>query len=45
MKKADGKGWSYATDEEENARLLEAQKTKVDPRFAGLANFFEEKEE
>ena len=45
MKRVDGKGWSYATDEEYNARLQEDQKSKVDPRLAGLANFFDEKDE
>ena len=45
MMKAEGKGWSYATDEEYNTRLHEEQKTKVDPRLAGLAQFFKEKDE
>ena len=45
MKQADGKGWSYATDEEYNARLQEEKETKVDPRLAGLAMFFDKKDE
>ncbi|MCZ2258887.1 YceD family protein [Sporosarcina sp. G11-34] len=45
MTEAKGKGWSYATDEEYNARLQAEQETKVDPRFAGLAKLFEEKDE
>ncbi len=45
MKKAEGKGWSYATDEEYDARLREEQETKVDPRLAGLATFFDKKDE
>ena len=45
MKQAEGKGWSYTTDEEYNARLREELETKVDPRLAGLAKFFESKDE
>ncbi|WP_438316866.1 YceD family protein [Sporosarcina sp. FA9] len=45
MKQADGKGWLYVTEEEHNARLQEEQKTKVDPRLAGLANFFDKQDE
>ncbi|MBE1553572.1 YceD family protein [Sporosarcina limicola] len=45
MKQAEGKGWSYATDEEYNARLREERETTVDPRLADLAKFFESKDE
>ena len=45
VKTVEGKGWSYATDEEYNARLQEERETKVDPRLAGLANLFEKKDE
>ena len=45
VKTAEGKGWSYATDEEYNARLQKERETKVDPRLAGLANLFEKKDE
>jgi uncharacterized protein len=45
VKTAEGKGWSYATDEAYNARLQEERETKVDPRLAGLANLFEKKDE
>ncbi|GKV64294.1 MULTISPECIES: YceD family protein [Sporosarcina] len=41
VREMEGKGWSYTTDEElETLRLQEAEE-KVDPRLAGLANFFE----
>nr|WP_285853241.1 YceD family protein [Sporosarcina luteola] len=39
MKSAEGKGWSYTTNEEHEERLRE-EKKKVDPRLAGLADFF-----
>ncbi len=45
MEQAEGKGWSYTTDEAYNIRLREEKETKVDPRFADLANFFESKDE
>lgn len=45
MQEAEGKGWSYATDEVYNARLRKELETKVDPRFAGLAKLFESKDE
>ncbi|MHA6258603.1 YceD family protein [Sporosarcina sp. CAU 1771] len=45
MKVAEGKGWSFATNEEYNARLQAEKETKVDPRFAGLAKLFDEKDE
>ncbi|CAM3087355.1 YceD family protein [Filibacter tadaridae] len=45
MVQAEGKGWSYTTDEEYNARLREELETKVDPRLADLAKFFESKDE
>ncbi|WP_153731192.1 YceD family protein [Sporosarcina obsidiansis] len=38
---AEGKGWSYTTDEELEAQRTEEAEEKVDPRLAGLANFFE----
>lgn len=41
MKHAEGKGWSYSTDEEYNATLRKEMETKVDPRLAGLAKLFE----
>ena len=44
MNTAEGKGWSFATDEEYNARLQD-EETKVDPRLAGLANLFDKKDE
>lgn len=44
MRKAEGKGWSYTTDEEYNAKLREDLETKVDPRLANLAKFFESKD-
>jgi uncharacterized protein len=40
LKKVDGKGWSFTTTEEYAAE----QKAKVDPRLAGLANFFDKDE-
>lgn len=40
MQQVEGKGWSYMTDEELEAQRLEAKK-QVDPRLAGLANFFD----
>ena len=45
MKQAKGQGWSYTTDEEYNAKLREEMATKVDPRLADLAKFFESKDE
>ena len=45
MQQAEGKGWSYTTDEEYNARLQKELETKVDPRLADLAKFFESKDE
>ncbi len=45
MQEAEGKGWSYATDEVYNARLRKELETKVDPRLADLAKFFESKDE
>lgn len=45
MKQTEGKGWSYSTDDEHQARLLEEQENKVDPRLADLAKFFESKDE
>ena len=44
-KELNGKGWSFTTDEAYEARLQEEKATKVDPRFAGLANLFDKKEE
>ncbi|WP_075528517.1 YceD family protein [Sporosarcina ureilytica] len=44
MKKVDGKGWSYTTDEAYSAHLEES-KPKVDPRLASLADFFDKKDE
>lgn len=41
MTSAEGKGWSYTTDEEYEALQLEEKKKKVDPRLAGLAGFFD----
>ena len=41
MTSAEGKGWSYTTDEEYEALQLEEKKKKVDPRLAGLAEFFD----
>ncbi|ARK25677.1 metal-binding protein [Sporosarcina sp. P37] len=40
MQQVEGKGWSYTTDEELEAQRQDAEE-KVDPRLAGLANFFE----
>jgi len=40
MTSAEGKGWSYTTDEEYEERLREDKEKKVDPRLAGLADFF-----
>ena len=40
MQQVEGKGWSYMTDEELEAQRQEA-KQQVDPRLAGLANFFD----
>jgi len=40
MRSAEGKGWSYTTDDEYEARLNEEKEKKVDPRLAGLAEFF-----
>ena len=45
MQEAEGKGWSFTTDEVYNARLREELETKVDPRLADLAKFFESKDE
>lgn len=45
MTEAKGQGWSYTTDEAYNAKLREDMATKVDPRLAGLAKFFESKDE
>lgn len=45
MVEAEGKGWSYTTDEKYNIRLQEEKDTKVDSRLAGLAKFFETKDE
>ncbi len=45
MQQVEGKGWSYTTDEEYNARLQKELETKVDPRLADLAKFFESKDE
>lgn len=44
LQKASGKGWSYATDEEYYAKLRKEQETKIDPRLADLAKFFETKD-
>lgn len=41
MTHAKGKGWSYSTDEEYNAKLRKDMETKVDPRLAVLAKLFE----
>ncbi|MDW0111882.1 MULTISPECIES: YceD family protein [Sporosarcina] len=41
MKSAEGKGWSYTTDEEYDAQQREGKENKVDPRLAGLAGFFD----
>lgn len=40
MLSAEGKGWSYTTNEEHEERLREEKEKKVDPRLAGLADFF-----
>jgi uncharacterized protein len=40
MTGAEGKGWSYTTDEEYEERLREEKEKNVDPRLAGLADFF-----
>ncbi|MDW0115833.1 YceD family protein [Sporosarcina thermotolerans] len=40
MKRAEGKGWSYTTEDEYDAQLNEEKENKVDPRLAGLAEFF-----
>lgn len=45
MRHAEGKGWSYATEEAYNAQIEEEKGTKVDPRLAGLANFYDKKDE
>lgn len=45
MKQAEGKGWSYTTDEELEAKRLEESEGKVDPRLADLAKFFESDKE
>lgn len=45
MKKVEGKDWSYTTEEAYNVRLQEERDTTVDPRLAGLANFFDKKDE
>ena len=44
INEAEGKDWSFATEETYNARLQQAE-PKVDPRLAGLANFFDKKDE
>ena len=44
MNEAEGKDWSFATEETYNARLQQ-EKPKVDPRLADLANFFDKKDE
>ncbi|MFD1204047.1 YceD family protein [Sporosarcina contaminans] len=44
MTKAEGKGWSYTTDEEYNAQQQEKGQ-KVDPRLSKLANFFDSDKE
>lgn len=41
MTSAEGKGWSYTTDEEYEALQREEKEKKVDPRLAGLAGFFD----
>ncbi|GKV55693.1 hypothetical protein NCCP2222_16400 [Sporosarcina sp. NCCP-2222] len=41
MKAAEGKGWSYTTDEQYNEQLQKEKESKVDPRLAGLAKFFD----
>lgn len=41
MKSAEGKGWSYTTDEEYEAQQREEKEKKVDPRLEGLAGFFD----
>jgi len=40
----EGKGWAYSS-EEEFAAKREEEKPKVDPRLAGLANFFDQQGE
>ncbi|HEX5564169.1 MAG TPA: YceD family protein [Sporosarcina sp.] len=40
MTSAEGKGWSYSTNEEHEERLRQEKENKVDPRLAGLADFF-----
>lgn len=37
----EGKGWSYTTDEQLEAERQEESAEKIDPRLAGLANFFD----
>lgn len=44
LEKVEGKGWLYTTDEAYNAEL-EERKPKVDPRLAGLADFFDKTDE
>lgn len=40
VRRAEGKGWSYTTEDEYDAQLNEEKEKKVDPRLAGLAEFF-----
>lgn len=44
MTHAKGTGWAYMTDETYDEQQEES-KPKVDPRLAGLANFFDKKDE
>lgn len=44
VEKVEGRGWSYTTDEAYETEL-EERKPKVDPRLAGLADFFEKTDE
>lgn len=44
VERVEGKGWLYTTDEVYDAELAE-RKPEVDPRLAGLADFFEKTDE
>lgn len=40
LQQLEGRGWSYTTDEQLEASREEEAEEKVDPRLAGLADFF-----
>ena len=45
VREREGKGWSYATEEVYNAQIENEKVSKVDPRLAGLAKFYDNKDE